>query len=75
MVHRFGGIWGPGRATFARAKAKVVELWEGADAELVDAGPLWSARFLEPPTALLWHLGVGLGTGTDIALKLLRRSY
>jgi predicted dinucleotide-binding enzyme len=55
------------------AKAKVVELWEGIDVELVDAGPLWSARFLEPATALLWHLGVGLGTGTDIALKLLRR--
>jgi predicted dinucleotide-binding enzyme len=56
------------------AKASVVELWEGIDVELIDAGPLWSARFLEPATALLWHLGVGLGTGTDIALKLLRRN-
>jgi predicted dinucleotide-binding enzyme len=55
------------------AKANVVELWEESDVELIDAGPLWSARFLEPTAALLWHMGVGLGAGTDIALKLLHR--
>ncbi len=56
------------------AKARVVELLEGAEMDLIDAGPLWSARFLEPMAALLWHLGVGLGAGTDLAVKLLRRN-
>jgi predicted dinucleotide-binding enzyme len=57
----------------AGAKADVAALLEEADCEAVDAGLLTSARYLEPTAALLFHLALEQGEGTEIALKLLRR--
>jgi len=57
----------------AGAKADVAILLEAADCDTVDAGTLASARYLEPTAALLLHLALEQGEGTDIALKLLRR--
>ncbi len=57
----------------ALAKETVAGLLEELGVEPVDAGELKCARLLEPCAALLWHLAVAEGEGTDIALKLLRR--
>jgi predicted dinucleotide-binding enzyme len=53
------------------AKGTAAELIEDLDIEPVDAGGLRIARYLEPVAALLQHLAVGQGRGTEIALKLL----
>ena len=55
------------------AKEKVASLLDDLETEPIDAGSLTKARFLEPAAALLWHMAIGEGEGTDIALKLLRR--
>ncbi len=55
------------------AKAAVSELVRTLGFDVVDAGPLTSARLLEP-LALLWiSLAYAWGQGTDIAFRLLRR--
>lgn len=41
--------------------------------EPVDAGPLSSARYLEPLAMLMIRLGYGQGMGTNISLSLIRR--
>lgn len=57
----------------AAAKATVARLAEDLGFDVVDAGPLASARLLEP-LALLWiRLAYQQGMGTNIAMKLLRR--
>jgi len=57
----------------ARAKDIVTGLAEDLGFEVVDAGALTVARFLEP-LALLWiHLAIVQNLGRDIAFKLLRR--
>ena len=55
------------------AKAVVSELVSDLGFEPVDAGPLKSARWLEP-LAMLWiELAYRQGLGDDIAFKLIRR--
>lgn len=55
------------------AKATVSELVKSLGFDVVDAGPLASARLLEP-LAMLWiSLAYAWGQGTDIAFRLLRR--
>ena len=57
----------------AGAKATVSELVKALGFDVVDAGPLASARLLEP-LAMLWiSLAYAWGQGTDIAFRLLRR--
>ena len=55
------------------AKAVVAGLIAELDAEPVDAGPLMSARYLEPASMLMVQLGYKQGLGDKIAIKLLRR--
>jgi predicted dinucleotide-binding enzyme len=54
----------------AEAKAKVAVLLEDFGVRPYDAGDLKTARYLEPTMALLWHLAIGQGAGTEIAFKL-----
>jgi predicted dinucleotide-binding enzyme len=54
------------------AKAAVRPLLEALPADVVDAGPLVSARFVEPAAMLLVRLAYGLGFGVRITLALRR---
>ncbi len=55
------------------AKHAVTQLAEGIGFEVIDAGPLAEARYIEP-LALLWiHLAMRGKYGSKIAVKLLRR--
>jgi predicted dinucleotide-binding enzyme len=55
------------------AKWAVTQLAEGIGFEVIDAGPLAEARYIEP-LALLWiHLAMRGKYGSKIAVKLLRR--
>ncbi|MCK4287099.1 MAG: hypothetical protein KAX18_12895 [Candidatus Lokiarchaeota archaeon] len=55
------------------AKSIVRKLGEEIGCDVVDAGPLETARLIEP-LAMLWiNLAYKQGMGTDIAFKLLRR--
>ena len=57
----------------AAAKGTVSELVKTLGFDVVDAGPLASARLLEP-LAMLWiSLAYAWGQGTDIAFRLMRR--
>jgi predicted dinucleotide-binding enzyme len=57
----------------AEAKQTVAKLAETLGFEVVDAGALTAARYLEP-LAMLWiHLAYAQGHGPNIAFKLLRR--
>lgn len=55
------------------AKSTVVGLIRETGFEPIDAGPLRSARYLEPVAMLMIQLGYGQGMGKDIALQLIRR--
>lgn len=55
------------------AKTTVVGLIRETGFEPMDAGPLRSARYLEPLAMLMIQLGYGQGMGTNIALNLIRR--
>ncbi len=55
------------------AKAVVSGLIRETGLEPVDAGPLMSARYLEPMAMLIIQLGYVRGMGTDMAYALLRR--
>ena len=57
----------------AGAKQVVSGLIEEIGFEAVDAGPLTSARYLEPLAGLWITLAYAQGLGPDIAFKLLRR--
>jgi predicted dinucleotide-binding enzyme len=54
------------------AKATVARLLADLDLEAVDAGPLSSARFIEPAGMLIVQLGYGMGLGPNIGTRLLR---
>lgn len=57
----------------AEAKSVVSRLAEELGFDVVDTGPLWNARLLEP-LALLWiRLAYVEGLGPNIAFRLLRR--
>jgi predicted dinucleotide-binding enzyme len=58
----------------ASAKEQVKQLIERLGFDAVDAGPLASARCLEPMSLLNIRLGRFLGLGTEIAFSLLRES-
>jgi len=72
-----GHVGGRAQAAFvagddADAKRTVLELARGIGFDAVDAGPLDSARLLEPLAVLNIRLGYAMGMGTDIGLGLLR---
>jgi predicted dinucleotide-binding enzyme len=54
------------------AKAVVAALLRDLDLEPVDAGPLTSARFIEPAGMLNVQLAYGMGLGPNVGMKLLR---
>lgn len=54
------------------AKATAAELIEDLDVEPVDAGCIRAARYLEPMAALLHHLAIGQGQGTQIGFRIVR---
>jgi predicted dinucleotide-binding enzyme len=56
----------------AGAKAVVAGLLADLDLEPVDAGPLTSARFIEPAGMLVVQLAYGMGLGPNIGTRLLR---
>jgi predicted dinucleotide-binding enzyme len=54
------------------AKAAVATLLRDLDLEPVDAGPLSSARYIEPCGMLQVQLAYSMGFGPQIGVKLLR---
>jgi 8-hydroxy-5-deazaflavin:NADPH oxidoreductase len=56
----------------AAAKSVVASLLRDLDLEPVDAGPLTSARFIEPAGMLNVQLAYGMGLGPFVATKVLR---
>jgi predicted dinucleotide-binding enzyme len=56
----------------AKAKQTVMQLGRDIGFDPVDAGPLKSARYLEPMGMLMINLGYPLGMGPKIGLKLVR---
>ena len=57
----------------ARAKATATALAESIGFDVIDAGGLKNARYLEPLAGLNIHLGYAAGLGTGIAPTWLRR--
>ncbi len=55
------------------AKAVVSGLIRETGLEPIDAGPLTSARYIEPMAMLIIQLGFAKGMGTNMAFALLRR--
>lgn len=55
-----------------QAKATVMRLGKDIGFEPVDAGPLKSARYLEPMAILLMNLAFVLGMGANIGYKLIK---
>ena len=55
-----------------KAKQTVMQLGRDIGFDAIDAGPLKSARYLEPMAMLLINLGYGLGMGTRIGYKLVK---
>ena len=58
----------------ANSKGLVRKLAEGIGFDSVDAGPLKSARYLEPLGILNITLGYGMKMGTDIGFRLVKKS-
>jgi len=56
----------------AKAKQTVMQLGRDIGFESVDAGPLTSARYLEPMGILLMKMAFVLGMGTGIGFKLVK---
>jgi 8-hydroxy-5-deazaflavin:NADPH oxidoreductase len=56
------------------AKGIVAGLLKECDLDVVDAGPLWSSRYVEPAMMLLVNLAYAQGLGGRVAFKLLRES-
>jgi len=56
----------------AAAKASVASLLLDLDLDPVDAGPLASARYIEPAGMLCVQLAYGMGMGTKLGMKLLK---
>ncbi|MFM7366147.1 MAG: NADPH-dependent F420 reductase [Cuspidothrix sp.] len=57
----------------AAAKATVAKLIEDAGFEPVDVGVLQNARYLEPMAQLNIQIAYGLGGGTNVAFRYMRR--
>ena len=57
----------------AEAKKIVARLIDDAGFEPVDAGKLENARYLEPMAQLNIQIAYGLGGGTDVAFRYMRR--
>ncbi len=55
-----------------KAKRTVMQLGKDIGFDPVDAGPLKSARYLEPMGMLMINLGYSLGMGPKIGLKLVK---
>jgi 8-hydroxy-5-deazaflavin:NADPH oxidoreductase len=55
-----------------KAKETVIQLGRDIGFDPVDAGPLKSARYLEPMATLLMNLAFTLGMGTKIGYKLVK---
>ncbi len=58
----------------SKAKETVRKLAEAIGFDAVDAGPLKSARYLEPLGMLNITLGYGLKMGTDIGVRLVKKA-
>jgi predicted dinucleotide-binding enzyme len=56
----------------AKAKQTVLQLAADIGFDPVDAGPLKSARYLEPMAMLMMQLGFSLKLGTSIGYKLVK---
>jgi 8-hydroxy-5-deazaflavin:NADPH oxidoreductase len=56
----------------AEAKKRVAQLLSDLDLDPVDAGPLTSARHIEPAGMLTVQLAYGMGLGPHAGMKLLR---
>jgi predicted dinucleotide-binding enzyme len=56
----------------AEAKKRVAQLLSDLDLDPVDAGPLTSARYIEPAGMLAVQLAYGMGMGPNLGMKLLR---
>jgi predicted dinucleotide-binding enzyme len=56
----------------AEAKKRVAQLLADLDLDPVDAGPLTSARYIEPAGMLTVQLAYGMGLGLNVGMKLLR---
>jgi 8-hydroxy-5-deazaflavin:NADPH oxidoreductase len=82
----FADVMQPGKQTFSghkgtgfycgddpEAKKIVAQLIDDAGFEPVDAGKLKNARYLEPMAQLNIQIAYGLGGGTDVAFRYLRR--
>lgn len=54
------------------AKQTIMQLGRDIGFDVVDAGQLKAARYLEPMAMLLMGLAFGLGMGTDIGYKLVK---
>lgn len=55
----------------ADGKKVVTKLLNECELEVVDAGPLWSARYVEPAMMLLVNLAYAQGLGGRVGFKLL----
>lgn len=82
----FADVMQPGKQTFtghrgtgfycgddAEAKKIVAQLIDDAGFEPVDAGELKNARYLEPMAQLNIQIAYGLGGGTDVAFRYMKR--
>jgi hypothetical protein len=82
----FADVMEPGKQTFGdyqgtgfycgddlKAKEVVATLIQDAGFEPVDAGVLQNARYLEPMAQLNIQIAYGLGGGTDVAFRYMRR--
>ena len=58
----------------AAARDAVAQLAKSAGFDVIDAGPLKNARYLEPLAGLNIYLGYGAGLGTSIAPTFLRKA-
>lgn len=79
VYHSDSRLFGSRRATMfycgddTDAKSEVAKIINEMGLAPIDAGPLTSARYLEPLAMLMIRLGYGQGMGTDIAMSLIRR--
>ncbi len=58
----------------ATARDAVAQLAKSAGFDVIDAGPLKNARYLEPLAGLNIYLGYGAGLGTSIAPTFVRKA-
>lgn len=79
VYHSNSRLYGSRRPTMfycgddSGAKSIVSRLINDVGFEPMDAGPLKSARYLEPLAMLMIQLGYAQGMGTNIAMSLIRR--